>query len=104
MSPGLHARRATGLTVAEREETFNWTESLVRGSRGGRAAFEAERALLFCFVFSLLAGARRSNQARNRHMRGDGDVFVYDVLINLHCSCGTAVPYCDFSFVHKDCS
>ena len=50
MSTGPNARRATGLTVADREEIFNWTESVARCSREGRAAYEAERqALLFDF-------------------------------------------------------
>ena len=50
MSTGLHARRATGLTVAESEKSFTQTESVARWSREGRAAYEAEReALLFIF-------------------------------------------------------
>ena len=50
MSTGLHAARATGLTVAEREESFTRTESEARWSREGRAAYVAEReALLFDF-------------------------------------------------------
>ena len=44
MSNGLHARRAMGLTVAEREESFTMTESVVRWSRDGQAAYEAERS------------------------------------------------------------
>ena len=50
VSTGLHVRRATGLTVAEREESFTRTESVARWSREGRAVHEAEReALLFVF-------------------------------------------------------
>ena len=50
MSTGLHARRATGLTVAESEESFIRTESVARWSREGQAAYETEReALLFIF-------------------------------------------------------
>ena len=50
MGTGLHARRATGVTVAEMEESFTRTASVVRWSRDGRAAYEAEReALLFNF-------------------------------------------------------
>ena len=54
MSTGLHARRATGLTVAESEESFHTrTESVAKWSREGRAAYGAEReALLFIFFFS----------------------------------------------------
>ena len=51
MSTGLYARRVTGLTVAEREESYTWTESVARWSRQSRVgAYEAEReALLFHF-------------------------------------------------------
>ena len=52
MSIGLHARRATGLTVAESEESFTRTESVARWSGEGRAAYKAEReAPLFIFTF-----------------------------------------------------
>ena len=56
MSTGLHARRATGLTVAEREESFTRTESVARWWREGQVAYEAEREaplfVFFClFVF-----------------------------------------------------
>ena len=51
VSTGLNARRATGFTVAEREESFTRTEPVSRWSREGRAAYEAEReALLFVFL------------------------------------------------------
>ena len=64
MSTGLHAGRATGLTVIEREENLTQTESVARWSREGRSAYEAERkALLSIFFFSFLTGARCSNQA-----------------------------------------
>jgi len=46
VSTGLHARRATGLTVEEREGSFTRTESVARWSREGRAAYEAEREAL----------------------------------------------------------
>ena len=47
----IHARRATGLTVTEREEILTRTESVARWSREGRAAYEAEReALLFDLI------------------------------------------------------
>ena len=39
----LHARRVTGLTVAESEEIFTRTESVARWSRERRAAYEAEK-------------------------------------------------------------
>ena len=51
MSTGLNASWATGLTVAESEESFTRTESVARWSREGRAAYEAEReALRFVFI------------------------------------------------------
>ena len=92
MSTGLHARRATGLTVAEREEIFTRTESVARWWRVGRAAYERLReALLFDFLF--LTGARCSNEARNNYIRGDGDflflfqnfVFIFIVFAVLLC-------------------
>ena len=43
MSTGLHARRATGITVAQREESFSRNESVTKWSREGRAAYEAHR-------------------------------------------------------------
>ena len=47
----VHVRRATGLTVAKRKESFIRTELVARWSREGRAAYEAEReALMFEFV------------------------------------------------------
>ena len=52
MSTGLHARWATGLTVAEREESFAQAESVARWSREGGAAYEAGREAL-PFVFFL---------------------------------------------------
>ena len=52
-------KRATGLTVAEREESFTWTESVARWWREGRAAYEAERALLLdYFLFFYLTGCK----------------------------------------------
>ena len=40
VSIGLHTRRATGLTGAEREESFTRTESVARWAREGRAAYD----------------------------------------------------------------
>ena len=52
VSTGLHARRVTGLTVADTEESFTRTETVARWSREGRAAYEAVRgALLFDLFF-----------------------------------------------------
>ena len=76
MSPRLHARLATGLTVAEREASFTRTDSVVRWSREGRAAYEAETEKLWSSTFFFLTGASCSNQAENNHMRGDGDYFL----------------------------
>ena len=42
MSTGRNARRATGIIVAESEESVTRTESVPRWSREGRAAHEAE--------------------------------------------------------------
>ena len=50
----LLARRATGLTVAEREESFTRTESVAKLSREGRAAYEAEREPLLLDFFIYL--------------------------------------------------
>ena len=51
VSTGLHARRSTGLTVADSEESFTRTESVASWSPEGRAGYEAEReALLFVFL------------------------------------------------------
>lgn len=76
MSTGLDARRATTLTVAEREENFIRTQSVVRWSRDGRAAYKAKReALLFVFfLFDRWNGqavnatreSRLKNQLRGR--------------------------------------
>ena len=79
MSTGLHARRATGLTVAGREEIFTRTESVARWWREGRAAYERLReAILLDFLF--LTGARCSNEARNNSIRGDGDfLFLFQI-------------------------
>ena len=74
VSTGIHARRATGLTVTEREENLTRTESVARWSRKGRAAYEADRETLL-FVFFFLTGARCSNQAEKYYMRGDGEFF-----------------------------
>ena len=54
VSTGLHAGRATELTVAAREESLTRTESVARWSREGREACEAEReAPIFVFSFFL---------------------------------------------------
>ena len=48
---------------------------MVRWSRDGRAAYEAEREALMS-VFLFLTGARCFNLAENDYMRGDGDFFL----------------------------
>ena len=74
MSTGLHARRATGLTVAEREENLTGTESVARWSPDGRAAYEAKReALMFDFFLSDRCKVFKSG--RNYYMRVDGGFF-----------------------------
>ena len=80
MITGLYARRATGLTVAEREDNFTRTESVARWSREGRATYEAKRkALLFVF-FYFLTGARCSKWAEKYYMkRGRGFFFLSEI-------------------------
>ena len=51
VSIGLHGRLATGLTGAKREEISTRTESVARRSREGRAAHEAERSPAVSFFF-----------------------------------------------------
>ena len=52
VSTRLHARRSTGLTVADSEESFTRTESVASWSREGWVGYEAEReALLYVFIF-----------------------------------------------------
>ena len=50
MSTGLHAKRATGLTVVERERSFTRTESVARWAREGWVAYEAEVEKLDFFL------------------------------------------------------
>ena len=95
MGTGLHVRRATGLTVAEREESFTRTESVARWSREGRAAYEAERgALMFDFFSFVLLDrcVRCSNQAEDNCARADGDflflpIFLVSFSLFLLCCC-----------------
>ena len=96
MSTGFHARRATGLTVAEGAESCTRAEWVARWSREGRAEDEAQRkALLLDFLFFIFVrtGARCSNQAENMYMRGDGDFpffllkFSVSFRIFLRCCC-----------------
>ena len=67
MSTGRHARRATGLIVAESEENFARTESVARWSREERTVYEAEReAFLFdFFLFFFLAGCKVFQSGRD---------------------------------------
>ena len=74
MSTGLHVRRATELTGAEREEIFTRTESVARWSRERRAAYEAERRSAVRFAY--FTGARCSNQPETYYIRGDGGFFL----------------------------
>ena len=104
MRTGLHARRATGLTVAESEGSFTRTESVARWSREGRAAYEAEReALRFDFFLFFLRDRRKVFQSGRKllHERGRGFSFLPDCfLFHFHCFRSAAVPCCAFSFVH----
>ena len=96
MSTGLHARRATGLPGAEREESFTQTESVAKGSPEGRAAYEADRrSPVFFFT-----DTRCSNQAGDNYIRGSDDFFSFGNFrfYFLH-RFYRAVPCCAFSFV-----
>ena len=101
MSIGLHPRRATGLTVAESEESFTRTESVARWSREGRAAYEAEREalLFFCFCFFFdrsVQGVPIRQKIIKLFQEKDGDIFFppifsvsfYFVFTVLLCRCG----------------
>ena len=102
MSTGLHAGRATGLTVEESGENFTRTKSVARWSRGGRAAYEAEReAMLYVFFVLFFTSARCSNQTENDFMRGRGIFFLPNFFGFIFIVfCGAAVPCCAFSLVH----
>ena len=71
MNAGLNAWRATGLTVAEREESFTRTESVARWTREGRAAYEADRSSV---DFFFLCDRRKVFQSKRKliHERGRG--------------------------------
>ena len=77
MSTGIHARRATERTGAEREEIFTRTESLARWSREGRAAYEAERRSAVRFF--LLIGAKCFNKAEKKSQRGRGFFLLFEI-------------------------
>ena len=98
MSTGLHARRAMGLTVAEREESLTRTEPVATWSREGWAAYEADREALL-FVHFFLTGARCSNEAQHTYVRGRGFISFLILRFNFHCFCGAAVPCCASSVV-----
>ena len=92
MSTGLHAKLATGLTVAESEERFTRTESVARLSRQGWAAYEAEREALLLIFFSFVTGVRCSNQTERYCMRGRVFCFFFSKVsvsffIFLRCCC-----------------
>ena len=93
MSTGLHVRRATGLTVAEREKTQ--TESVARWSREGLAVYEAEREAfgLFMLVFSLSfrPGVRCSTRQKISTREGTGifllpEIFGFISVVSLRCA------------------
>ena len=90
MNTGLHARRATRLSGAEREESSTRTESMARWSREGRVAYEAEISSAVRF---LLTGARCSNQAGINTLEGTGFFFSFftsKISFNFHCFRGAA--------------
>ena len=101
VNTGLHVRRATGLAVAEREESFTRNESVARWSREGRAACEAEReALVFdFFLFFFLTGCKVFQSGRKYlHERGRGFFSSREHRFHFHCFRCAAVPCC--AFVH----
>ena len=105
MSTGLSARRATGLIVAESEESFIRTESVARWSREGRPAYEVERGALL-FVFLLFFDRCKAFQSGRKllHQRGSFFFSFRIFRFHFHCFCGgAAVPCCAFSFVHTAC-
>ena len=104
MSTGLHVRRAAGLTVAERKESFARTESVARWSREGRAAYEADREpLLFdLYIFFFLTRCKVLRSGRKLlHERGRRFFFFPNFWVHFHCFWCAAVPCCAFSFVHR---
>ena len=107
-STGLNVRRATGLTVAESKENFTPTESVARGSREGRVAYEAEtEALLYVFfkiyIYIYIFDRCKVFQSdRKLFHEGTGILFSSQFFrFHLHCFCGAPVPCCAFSFVQQ---
>ena len=74
MSTGLRARRATGLTGAEREERSARTESVARWSREGGERTRLTEAQMLHLIFN--GATRTSNQAGNNYIRGEGESFL----------------------------
>ena len=96
---GLHAWRATGITVTERGESFTRTESVARWSREGRAAYGAERqALLFIYIyFYSWTGARCFRGRQLLHERGRGVFSLFEFSFfrfHFHSFCGAAAVLC----------
>ena len=99
VSTGLNARRAAGLTVPDSKKTLTRTESGSRGSREGRAAYEADKeAMLLLLV--LLYQCKVLQSRRTFLHKSDKDFFSFrSFRFHLHCFCGAAVPCCcAFSF------
>ena len=94
MSTGPHARRATGLPAAEREESFTRTESAAKWSREGRAAYEAVRKILR-FDFFFMSGARCSIHSGRKQLHERGRDFFFFLnfsgSFSLFLRCGGAV-------------
>ena len=96
----VNARRATGLTVAEREESITRTGSMARWSRDGRAVYETEsEALLFDFFFLDRCKVLQSGR-KMLYERGRGFFFFPKFRFHFYWFCGDAVPCCALSFVH----
>ena len=83
MITGLYARRATGLTVAERDESFTWIKSVARWAREGQAAYTAKEKP---FVFFLVLFGRCKVFQPGRKLlqeRGQGilSLYIQDVVV-----------------------
>ena len=104
VSTGLHVRRATGITVTERDGSFTGTESAVRWSRDRRGAYGAERkrssAVQF-FVFDLCKVFQSGRKLLHKRGRGNFSFPRSSVSFSLFNFVVLLCPtVCAFSFVH----
>ena len=98
VSTELQAMRSTGLTVAEREESFTRTESVAKWSREGWAAYKAAGT-------SAVRYSRVLQSCGIKYIRGDGDYFSYSnyrfglILIFLAASCRAVIS---LSYIYEE--